>query len=149
VCYNIYRKKERENKKMKHLFTELYYIHNGKGVRRTATKEYLKANNIPYDLTREEKEAKHWSKEPYAIQLSSRVANSKPFGVLDVNGVKYVYTFGEKLWFDNEEERDEYRRNYNAEMTDLKEKNRLKKQINEILDTMEIQDLEILLAKLS
>ncbi len=141
-------KTERE-RKMKHLFTELYYIHNGKGVRKTATKEYLEANNIPYDLTREEKEKKHWSKDPYATPLSSRVASNKPFGVLDVNGIKYVYTFGEKLWFDNEEERDEYRKNYNVEMTELKEKNKLKKEINAILDTMEIQDLEILIKKLS
>ena len=128
---------------------ELYWIDNGNERRKIATKEYLEQNKIPYDLTLKEKNARRYEGLAYAIHCNSYVNANKPVKVLDANGIKLIYLFGEKTWFDTQEELDEYRKDYWAEMSIINQKNKLKKEINAILDSMEIQDLEILLAKLS
>lgn len=129
--------------------TELYYITNGNDKRRIATKEYLDTNKIPYNLTEKEKIALRYEHLPYAHRVHSHQNNNKPLGILDVNGIKLIYLFGEKTWFDTQEELDEYRKEYHKENNILIERNKIKKAIISKLDEMEKEELEKLLAKLS
>ena len=68
---------------------------------------------------------------------------------MNVDGKKKIYLFGEKTWFDTLEELEKYREQYQRERVQQALRNSVKKEIITILDGMELQDLEILLAKLS
>lgn len=133
---------------MKHSITELYTLYNVDTITKIATREYCEANNIPCcektPKTYEERQA------GYAKPCISHVNNnSKGLNVLNVDGKKKIYLFGEKTWFDTPEELEEYREQYQRERVQQALRNSVKKEIIAILDGMELQDLEILLAKLS
>lgn len=125
---------------MKHSIEELYRI-NGKG---NYSWDYIEANNIP--------KAKSCSGEGgYRRQLY--VNNNKGYlKVTTAEGIKIVYLYGEKTWFDTEEERDTYRAERAAEKEHLIKRNKVLKVINEKiaahLDTLTTEQLEALLATL-
>lgn len=133
---------------MKHSITELYTLYNVNTITKIATREYCEANNIPCcektPKTYEERQA------GYAKPCISHVNNnSKGLNVLNVDGKKKIYLFGEKTWFDTPEELEEYREQYQRERVQQALRNSVKKEIIAILDGMELQDLEILLTTLS
>lgn len=133
---------------MKHSITELYTLYNVDTNTKIATREYCEANNIPcYEKTPKTYEERQAG---YAKPCVSHVnTNSKGLNVLNVDGKKKIYLFGEKTWFDTPEELEKYREQYQRERVQQTLRNSVKKEIIAILDGMELQDLEILLAKLS
>ena len=125
---------------MKHSIKELYKI-NGKGI---YSWDYIEANNIP--------KAKSCSGEDgYREQLYVN-SNKGILKVTTTEGIKIVYLYGEKTWFDSEEERDAYRVERAAEREHLIKRNKVLKIINEKiathLDTLTTEQLEALLATL-
>ena len=134
---------------MKHDIKELYTIYNGTEINIYATEAYIKAKDIPCFSSSKAIDMKFQGK--IAARPCRSIVNrgKKPVNVLDANGKKQIFLFGEKTWFDTAEELEEYRNQYHAERNKALEKNKIKKEIISILDGMEKQDLEILLAKLS
>lgn len=131
---------------MKHSFRELYTLHNHKGTVRYATEAYINANNIPVDdFSHESLRNKGVLCAHYALYATSHI---KPIKVLDTDGVKLIYLFGEKTWFDTEEERDAYREQARIEREKEIERNKVKKAIIEKLDRMSKADLEKILENL-
>lgn len=68
--------------------------------------------------------------------------------VYDVDGVKTIYMFGEKTWFDTQEELDAHRAAYQKEQEKLKERNKIKKSIIAKLDNMTTEQLQAILESL-
>ena len=62
---------------------------------------------------------------------------------------RLIYLFGEKSWFESQEELDEYRAEYQRERAESIEKNKVKKAVIEKLDEMSKTELESLLVALS
>ena len=125
---------------MKHSVEELYRI-DGKG---TYTWDYIEANNIP--------KAKSCSGEG-GYRSKGWVSSSKDYvKITTAEGVRVVYFYGEKTWFDTKEERDAYRVERAAEREHLIKRNKVLKIINEKiathLDTLTTEQLEALLATL-
>jgi hypothetical protein len=134
---------------MKHNVKELYTIYNNTGTNIYATEAYLKEKNIPCFSASKAIDIKYQGKVVARSCRSIVNRGKKPVNVLDANGKKQIFLFGEKTWFDTAEELEEYRNQYHAERNEALEKNKIKKEIISILDGMERQDLEILLTKLS
>lgn len=134
---------------MMHSISEIYTLYNCENKIRYATAEYVEANKISapddYRMYRKMLAAGIRCTHP----TNSHMNNNKPVKILDVNGIKEIYLFGEKTWFDTAEELAAHREEYQRECAEQKAKNKVKKEIISILDGMELQDLEILLAKLS
>lgn len=126
---------------MIHTNTEIFYIHyNGKTI--YCTQEFLSLNNIPM-RSRETKlagaklmacNAPHFS-APY-IYLYDGLEKRK------------IFIYGTSIWFDTEEERDEYRIQAQKEREKFLEWNRIKKAIIEKLDDKTQEELEQILASL-
>ena len=121
---------------MKHYINEIYKLNSGKLV----TEEYCEVNNIAI-LTNKECRKLEVKPEVFAKECRSHINNNKPVKVLDVNGDKLIYLFGEKTWFDTAEELAKHREEYQAERKASAEKTKIKKDINEILNTMSIEEL--------
>lgn len=128
---------------MKHSFKELYTLYNHPSKIRYATAAYLKENNIPID-------------DQYGIRLRDKgkvcagyasyaTSHIKGIKVLDIDGVKLIFMYGEKSWFDTEEERDEYRQAMMVERALEAERNKVKNAVIAKLDRMSKADLEKLL----
>jgi hypothetical protein len=132
---------------MMHSINEIYTIHNGTNTIRYATKEYLVANNIP---TPTYKEFNAMRNEGLVCARATlcHSNNSKPVKVLDVDGIKLIYLYGEKTWFDTAEELANHRAVEQAKRAASAEHNRLKKMINDRLEGMSVEQLEMLLARL-
>lgn len=62
--------------------------------------------------------------------------------VYDVDGTKTIYMFGEKTWFDTQEELNEYRAAYQKEQEAKRERNKVKNAIIAELDKMSIEQLK-------
>ena len=65
--------------------------------------------------------------------------------VYDVNEIKTIYMFGEKTWFDTQEELDAHRAEYQKEQAILRERNKIKKAIMAKLDDMTTEQLQAVL----
>ena len=131
---------------MKHSIKEIYIVHsNLSGTNLMVTEQHVMANNIPTPNHRDR--AKHLV---YARPLLSHLNHNKPIAVRDVDDVtKLIYLFGEKSWFDSQEELDAYRAEYQRERALSIAKNKLKKAIGEKLDDLSIKELEAMLLALS
>lgn len=131
---------------MKHSIEEIYIVHsNVSGANVMVTEQYVIANNIPTPKHRER--SQHLV---YARPLLSHLNHNKPIAVRDVDDVtKLIYLFGEKSWFDSQEELDAYRVEYQRERALSIAKNKLKKAIGEKLDDLSIEELETMLLALS
>ena len=124
---------------MKHHINELMRIHNAKTMNTYATVEYCKAMGIPMRGT---------NRETYCRPATCHINPGKPVNVLDVNGVKVIYLFGEKTWFDTEEELIAYRTAYNEQRARVKEHNDLKRQLLDKIEMMTIEEMRVLVAQL-
>ena len=111
---------------MRHTVTELYRT-NEKGY---YTEDYIKANGI-----------KEYRKVMHLIGKDAVKINT-------ATGVKTVYFYGEKTWFDTKEERDTYREETNRERAEMISKNKVIKAINEKFTTMTEEELKKLLQTL-
>lgn len=111
---------------MKHTVTELYRT-NEKGY---YTEDYIKVNGI-----------KEYRKVMHLIGKDAVKINT-------ATGVKTVYFYGEKTWFDTKEERDTYREKANREHAEMISKNKVIKAINEKFATMSEEELNKLLQTL-
>ena len=111
---------------MRHTVTELYRT-NEKGY---YTEDYIKANNI-----------KEYRKIMHLIGKDAVKINT-------ATGIKTVYFYGEKTWFDTKEERDAYREEANREYAEMVSKNKVIKAITEKLKGMTEEELNELLQTL-
>ena len=75
----------------------------------------------------------------------SKQHNGDAVTVYDVDGTKTIYMFGEKTWFDTQEELNEYRAQYRAEMDMLKKRRQVLNAIIAELDKMSTDELQIIL----
>ena len=130
---------------MKHSIHELYYtatIKEGTFYRTYTyfTEGYRKANNI--QLTKRFNPID----DGMAHRVNSKMGDS--FVLLDTNGERRVYLYGEKTWFDAKEERDAYREKMRDERAEEIARNKVKKEITAMLDKMTIEELQVVLATL-
>lgn len=113
---------------MKHSIEELYSLRNS-DIRSLMTEEYCKANGIIIATDRVVWRACQKSGATYAMPAHSHHNNNKPVKVLDVNGIKLIYMFGEKTYFDTQEELNSYREVFHAEQAKERTINKLKKEL--------------------
>lgn len=120
---------------MMHTHEELYKINGQK----LYTMDYIEANNIP-------KATRHgstgWCK-CYGLGPDKGTKN-----VYTAQGMRVVYTYGEKTWFDEEAERDAYRAMRNAEREEETKRNKMLKAIAEYYKAMTTEELEAFVATL-
>lgn len=122
---------------MKHSIEEVYYISGRNG---TYTAAYLAANNIPIC-------SRHtFLQEGYAHKCSYKVAPT--FYLTEVCGKRKVFMYGEKTWFDTEEELAAYRILASAEMAEKKIRNLAKKGLTEMIDGMSIEEVKAFMEKM-
>lgn len=127
---------------MKHNIEELYRVYNNTNNKsKLVTLEYVQANNIATPSLRDKN--KHLV---YARPEIAHVNNNKPVKVLDVNDtIKLVYLFGEKTYFDSQEELDAYRQEFQKEQALSKERNAVKKEILAKLEGFSTEELKKIL----
>ena len=130
---------------MKHSIHELYYIYlELDNQKKLATLAFIKENEIAIATPRN-----RGSHLVYACPCRSHFNNNKPVKVLDACGkTKLIYLFGEKTWFDTQEELDQHRAEYQVQRAQEITRNKVKKALNEKLDQMTIEELQALLATL-
>ena len=124
---------------MMHSVKELFKIDGAKFY----TYEYIEENSIPkahgYD-------GHGWEVARYFNPSKAKVLLHTP------NGKKEIFIYGEKIWFDTQDERDAYRAEKSAERAKLIARNKVLKAVNEKiakrLDGMSEQELIDLLARL-
>jgi hypothetical protein len=114
---------------MKHTYHELYRI-NGKGY---YTEDYIKAHNISV--------CNAFGETGEAHRCRSIGVDKGTKKIHDIGGVRVVYTYGEKTWFDSEEERDAYRATMNEARAEQTKKNNLLKIIMAHYESMSIEQL--------
>ena len=68
--------------------------------------------------------------------------------IIDINGTKSIYMFGEKTWFDTQEELNEHREEYHRQQNALKERRRILNAIIGELDTLSTEELQTILDKI-
>jgi len=115
---------------MMHTINELYKIDGAKFY----TADYIIKHNIP--KAKSYNDTNGWSK-CYGLGTDRGTKN-----IHTADGVKVVYTYGEKTYFDTAEERDAYRVQQNIARAELNKKNKLLKAINSHYQTMSVEELE-------
>lgn len=131
---------------MKHDMNELYTVYNSMNNKtKLVTLAFIQENNIPTPKWTDRHE--HLV---YAHACSSHLTSKKPLRALDAHEeIKLVYLFGESTWFDTQEELDAYREEYHTQRAQEIARNKVKKEIAAILDTMTIEELRTVLATLT
>lgn len=120
---------------MMHSHEELYKINGQKFY----TMDYIEANNIP-KATRHDNTG--WGK-CYGLGPDKGTKN-----IYTAQGIRTVYTYGEKTWFDTEAERDAYRAQRNAQREEETKRNKMLKTIMEHYKAMSTEELEQVMATL-
>ena len=132
---------------MKHSIEELYRLPNSDN-RSLMTKEYCKANGIVIVTDRAVWKACQKNGAIYAMHAHSHQNNNKPVKVLDVNGIKLIYLFGEKTYFDTQEELDSHRKAFQEQQAKEREINRLKKELLAKVEGMSAEELKKIIEKI-
>ena len=122
---------------MKHSIEEVYSINDKTG---TYTAAYLAVNGIQI--------GSHHTlmQEGYARKCSYKVTPT--FYLTDVGGKRKVFMYGEKTWFDTEEELAAHRLLVSAEMAEKKIRNLAKKELAEMIDGASVEEVEALMGKM-
>ena len=122
---------------MKHSIEEVYSINGRAG---TYTAAYLRAHGI--------RVGSHHTllQEGYATKCSYKVAPS--FYLTDVNGKRKVFMYGEKTWFDTEEELSAHRIIVAAEMAENRIRNLAKRGLAEVIDGMSVEEVKAFMEKM-
>jgi hypothetical protein len=132
---------------MKHNINELYTLENVTTAKKIATLEYCKANAIPVVSWKLAQVCRR-DNIPCAIPCSHYVSNGKPLRVLDENGSKFVYMFGEKTYFDTQEELDSHRKAFQEQQAKEREINKLKKELLAKVEGMSAEELKKIIEKI-
>ena len=83
----------------------------------------------------------------YAMHAHSHQNNNKPVKVLDVNGIKLIYLFGEKTYFDTQEELDNHRKAFQEQQA--KERNQqTQKELLAKVEGMSAEELKKIIEKI-
>lgn len=130
---------------MMHEINEIYVVYNSVN-KKTAnvTRAYVEAYAIPVPNFRDRD--KHLV---YARPMSSHINANKPLSVRDIDDkIKLIYLFGEKTWFDSQEELDAYRAEYHKERSAMIAKNKLIKAVTEKLQAMSAEEIAKILETL-
>jgi hypothetical protein len=122
---------------MQHSIEEVYSI-NGKAG--TYTAAYLAVNGIQI--------GSHHTllQEGYAVKCCYKVVKS--FYLTDVNGKRKVFMYGEKTWFDTEEELAAYRITASANEAEKRLRNIAKKAFADLIDKMSIEEVKAFMEKM-
>lgn len=115
---------------MKHNVKELYKVNGEKFY----TEDYLAIYNIP--------KAKSWDIRNGWTVAHALGSNKDSFRIYTAEGVKIAYAYGEKTWFDTQEERDAYREEQNILRTITSHRNKVLKEITNKLNLMTTEELE-------
>ena len=117
-------------------YTKDLYTFKGK----TYTKEALSKllNKDVTTLTREEEYELKVSRKSGTCNYNT--PNRASFEYITLQGIKTAWRFGEKVFYDTEEERDAMRKEYHEDRNDLMYRNKLLKQIEE-LSTEELEKI--------
>lgn len=130
---------------MKHSINEIFSIHNAKGDKKVlATRRYIETNGV-FVVTRQRESEGHLV---WARPLNSHMNYGKPLKVLDLEGIKLVWLYGEKTWFDTEEELSAHRIIVAAEMAENRIRNLAKKGLAEMIDEMSVEEVKALMEKM-
>lgn len=130
---------------MKHSINEIFGIYNAKGDKKVlATRRYIETNGV-FVVTRRCESEGHLV---WARPLSSHLNHGKPLKVLDLEGVKLVWLYGEKTWFDTEEELSAHRILVAAEMAENRIRNLAKKGLAEMIDEMSVEEVKAFMEKM-
>ena len=130
---------------MKHSINEIFSIHNAENNKTVlATRRYVETNNVFVATKSRDKEG-HLV---WARPLSYHINGGKPLKVLDLEAVKLVWLYGEKTWFDTEEELSAHRIIVAAEMAENRIRNLAKKGLAEMIDGMSIEEVKAFMEKM-
>ena len=117
---------------MMHSVEELYCI-DGRGC---YTWDYICAKGIPVVKSLRDRV------EGDAYTMSGFGPNTGSRRMYDADGYKIIYLYGEKTWFDTEEERDAYRAQRNVERAESARRNKAKAKVMTYLDTLTTEQIE-------
>lgn len=130
---------------MKHSINEIFSIHNAKNNKKVlATRRYIETNSI-FVITRSHESEGHLV---WARPLSSHMNYGKPLKVLDLEDIKLVWLYGEKTWFDTEEELSAHRIIVAAEMAENHIRNLAKRGLAEMIDGMSVEEVKAFMEKM-
>lgn len=130
---------------MKHSINELYTLHNYHHNPHLATRKFVESQGLPIG-----KSSYHMRgyDGPYAVPTPYLIHHSDEVKVADKDGIKIVFLFGEKTWFDTQEELNEHRAQYQIERQALIERTKIKKAILQKLENMTTNELIEVLKKI-
>ena len=130
---------------MKHSINEIFSICNAKSNKKVlATRRYIETNGV-FVITRRRESEGHLV---WARPLSYHTNSGKPLKVLDLEGTKLVWLYGEKTWFDTEEELSAHRIVVAAETAENRIRNLAKKRLAEMIDEMFVEEVKTLMEKM-
>lgn len=123
---------------MRHHINELYQINGRNGL---YTLEFLTANNI-----------KMGSRETllqvgYATHALYLVGRDM-VKVYDIAGIKNIYMYGEKTWFDSKVERDAYRIQEAAKRAEIHLRTLAKNELVKMINNMSIEEVKEFMEKM-
>lgn len=122
---------------MKHSVNELYHLHGKSG---HYTLEGLAAKGIPAVPDGE----KSILFPPEYARRHSHIQSGRNGYIKFFDGTteRFAYMYGEQIWFDTEAERDAYRAGAHAENERMKARNRIKREVCDLLDSMSLEEME-------
>ena len=130
---------------MKHSINEIFCIYNAANNKRVlATRRYIETNGV-FVVTRPRESDGHLV---WARPLSSHLNCGKPLKVLDLEDIKLAWLYGEKTWFDTEEELSAHRILVAAEMAENRIRNLAKKELAEMIEEMSVEEVKAFMEKM-
>lgn len=84
----------------------------------------------------------------WARPMGYRVNNGKPLRVLDIEGEKLAWFYGEKIWFDSVEELAAHRILVSAERAENQIRKMAKNSLSEVIDKMSIEEVKAFMEKM-
>ena len=131
---------------MKHEITEIYTVTVNTAISYRyiyCTMDYIKAHNIPHFREVEHQEAKWY------YYTCSHINNPKREATLvDTNGSRRIYLYGEKTWFDSKVERDAYRIEATAKQAEIHLRTLAKKDLAKMIDDMSVIEMKTFMEKM-
>lgn len=116
---------------MKHSIRELYHVFHGSNSF-LATPEYIRVFNIPTD--RKAIDAAQSLGTPYALRGLYQQHKGDAVLVHHPYTLGTIYMFGEKTWFDTQEELNDYRAKYHEQRQLNAEHNKAKAQLMQYIE---------------
>jgi hypothetical protein len=124
---------------MKHSISEIFSIHNAENNKKVlATRRYIETNSV-FVITRPRESEGHLV---WARPLSYHINSGKPLKVLDLEDIKLAWLYGEKTWFDTEEELAQYRAEVAAETELARRKKKALAEIMAQFENLSVDTLE-------